>query len=737
MDVIFNINNGEEMGLLGGYAFLLHPWFKNIKAFINLEGTGAATGTRSVLFRTNSFEVAKLSEAAPYPHASIIFNQLMKYVKSDTDYRPYGAIASLPGVDIAFYSYRYLYHTPHDNMDNYKSQSALQMGLNLDAMVRKAIYAPEWLHQLPPVPIEADPLGVLSTPEFVYYDLYGYYFVLFTRLSFVTWQGIMIFACIFLALGSALVRYISTGSLSIWEDRLKTFLREYLFVLFSFFLALLLCFLFSLAKWILNPSSSYGQYKLNIVWITAAVVAAFSFSCLLWPKVELAIGISENGYQPIVFPESLSDEDFLPPQEETRMPDYLFLHRGLLGFWCTLLFFSWILSILSIFSSLYFVYDWTFSSLISVVVLYNLPSLVEFDLGSLPVTNAITGGFPSSSKKHFLSNLWIIGMIISISIPSLMTMDILMATMIGLPSLIADGLSSIAVDMAFGFLITLLLINILPGIRSTKAIFFSLLSCSILIPSFLANICVFPFSPSAPQKFMFTQTWDITTNYSNVELMVSPTMNSAAFIKASRDWTSLLASPNCTSHADKRDSTSCLYTSTPPVLNGTLSGLDPNSLINLQWKKHGFSEKDESLQKEGKIIAAKWQGSPESRICSVQIFRDSIDAISVELDVSSDQDWLSIPDFPAPSVNLSEPIFLMKRSFGPNRRIESTLLIRGSISGLEKLKIQCFHSEIAGNILSPFFEELDEKKPSWTSFHHGRMGGIILEKTFEFQKGKE
>ena len=46
-DVILNFNNGEEMGLLGGTAFLLHPWSKGIKGFINLEGTGAADNTKS------------------------------------------------------------------------------------------------------------------------------------------------------------------------------------------------------------------------------------------------------------------------------------------------------------------------------------------------------------------------------------------------------------------------------------------------------------------------------------------------------------------------------------------------------------------------------------------------------------------------------------------------------------------------------------------------------------------
>ena len=34
--IIFLINNGEEIGLLGGTSFLLHPWFQHVKGFMNL-----------------------------------------------------------------------------------------------------------------------------------------------------------------------------------------------------------------------------------------------------------------------------------------------------------------------------------------------------------------------------------------------------------------------------------------------------------------------------------------------------------------------------------------------------------------------------------------------------------------------------------------------------------------------------------------------------------------------------
>ena len=34
--LIFNFNNGEEIDMLGGYAFVRDPMFSNVKAFLNL-----------------------------------------------------------------------------------------------------------------------------------------------------------------------------------------------------------------------------------------------------------------------------------------------------------------------------------------------------------------------------------------------------------------------------------------------------------------------------------------------------------------------------------------------------------------------------------------------------------------------------------------------------------------------------------------------------------------------------
>lgn len=77
-----------------------HPWFADVKAFINLEGAGAASD-KSLLFRTNSYEMVRaFKKAAPYPHASVLVDDLMGMINSDTDFRPYAGYGSVPGIDI-------------------------------------------------------------------------------------------------------------------------------------------------------------------------------------------------------------------------------------------------------------------------------------------------------------------------------------------------------------------------------------------------------------------------------------------------------------------------------------------------------------------------------------------------------------------------------------------------------------------------------------------------------------
>ncbi|KAG0335660.1 hypothetical protein BG004_008361 [Podila humilis] len=142
--IIFLLNNAEEDGLLGARAFMGappnnkenlgdgHPWKKYVKAFINLEGAGS--GGPSLLFRASDYSVIRhYSDNAPYPHASVLINSAFEAggVKSDTDYSIFHE-HNLPGLDIAFYQRRSLYHTASDWLP---IESLHHMGSNVQATI--------------------------------------------------------------------------------------------------------------------------------------------------------------------------------------------------------------------------------------------------------------------------------------------------------------------------------------------------------------------------------------------------------------------------------------------------------------------------------------------------------------------------------------------------------------------------------------------------------------------------
>jgi hypothetical protein len=139
--VLFNFNNGEEDGLNGARAFLLHPWIANPnaslpaselpKTFLNLEG--ASSGGRPLLFRATGGSVlgAFAKGRVPHPHANVLSADAFArgLVRSGTDYSVYNQPCAAPsysgspenkgcqpmdGIDLAFYRGRSKYHTKYD-----------------------------------------------------------------------------------------------------------------------------------------------------------------------------------------------------------------------------------------------------------------------------------------------------------------------------------------------------------------------------------------------------------------------------------------------------------------------------------------------------------------------------------------------------------------------------------------------------------------------------------------------
>ncbi|KAI0243637.1 hypothetical protein L0F63_003289 [Massospora cicadina] len=130
-DLIFNFNNHEEAGVLGSVAFMAHKWAPSVKAFLNLEGSGA--GGRVLLFQCSNPKLVALARAIPRPTTSVLGNDLfqMRVINSVTDYAVYSNRRAIPGVDFAIYRNRAVYHTALDNFHHAFPATLSSMGESL------------------------------------------------------------------------------------------------------------------------------------------------------------------------------------------------------------------------------------------------------------------------------------------------------------------------------------------------------------------------------------------------------------------------------------------------------------------------------------------------------------------------------------------------------------------------------------------------------------------------------
>ncbi|KAI8905856.1 hypothetical protein EDD86DRAFT_210977 [Gorgonomyces haynaldii] len=163
--LLFNFNNGEESGLLGAYALLDHPWIQNVTGFINLEGTGSALNYKPLQFRSNSQILTHAYSKTRRPHLSIIAALLMSFVQSETDYKPYTTVGGLQGIDTAFYSKRYVYHTFQDTVQRVSVEACQTMTDNLYDFIQ-LVFLDQKLARLP----SSD---ASTRPDFVFHDFSG------------------------------------------------------------------------------------------------------------------------------------------------------------------------------------------------------------------------------------------------------------------------------------------------------------------------------------------------------------------------------------------------------------------------------------------------------------------------------------------------------------------------------------------------------------------------------------
>uniref|UniRef100_A0A7G3AHA1 FXNA-like protease n=1 Tax=Lutzomyia longipalpis TaxID=7200 RepID=A0A7G3AHA1_LUTLO len=137
--IIFLFNGAEENYMLGAHAFITrHRWASSVKAFVNLDAAGA--GGREIMFQAgpgHPFLVRHLQVSAPRPRASAMAEELFQRgaVPSDSDFRIFRDFGRIPGMDFAFHTNGYVYHTKYDTPDIIPRGTYQHVGDNILALM--------------------------------------------------------------------------------------------------------------------------------------------------------------------------------------------------------------------------------------------------------------------------------------------------------------------------------------------------------------------------------------------------------------------------------------------------------------------------------------------------------------------------------------------------------------------------------------------------------------------------
>ena len=143
--IIVLIDDGEEVDLLGAYAFVQHdPWAAGVSAAVNLDARGSSGP--SLMFETgsdNRWLMNLYAGAIERPLTNSMYYAVYKLLPNDTDFTVYKA-AGVQGYNFAFIGDVAHYHTPLDNAAHADARSLQHQGDNaLATLLALANTAPD------------------------------------------------------------------------------------------------------------------------------------------------------------------------------------------------------------------------------------------------------------------------------------------------------------------------------------------------------------------------------------------------------------------------------------------------------------------------------------------------------------------------------------------------------------------------------------------------------------------
>ncbi|KAF9430486.1 hypothetical protein BGZ94_006565 [Podila epigama] len=468
-NVVFNINNGEEVGLYGAVAFMKHPWSKDVKAFVNLEGAGA--GGRALLFRaSNKALVSHYSKVGNSPHANVFGNDVfqLELIKSNTDFAVY-TYNNVPGLDIAFYSRRAFYHTLHDDIEHTSPGSLQHMG-NTALVPVRSIADSDYLTK---------PKGIISSEASVYYDIAGLFMLVYSFNTFLTLNyNLLIIVPVFIAW--AIISAKKHGL------TLGVVLRSYLAMLTSFVAAFATSIGFAAIINKVNPMLAYGEHWIAFLFFVFQSCTAII--CVQWAWVKL---------------EQELKGDFGPLElalERTRLDSEQVANVGMVLFWWTLLIGATIIARKLDVGMLYFISWFTFTSMII----------------------AYLSVYP---KRR--GTAWTLGRLWINFFPLTMALDIAVTNMIAMSGTLVDGTPSLAIMGMFAICALNCVMPLIPTIHRS-ANFRKMGQVSLLLTAslFVAACFVFPYSAeNAPNKLIWRQIYDLDHDTSTVTVRTAKNLD--------------------------------------------------------------------------------------------------------------------------------------------------------------------------------------------------------------------